>query len=157
MNWFKVNLCIATLSLSLTGPVNAETRELTQSELRSAVASGKMISFKGVIKGVAKMTGGQPVDARAFESGGVYYRVLVKKDTGRIVGIIVDAESGAVVSNKSEVGIQISAIATSVSASITNMGKGVGLGKGSGNGNSGGNSGGNGGGNGGGSGGAGGG
>ena len=52
----------------LTGDGNAAVRELKQSELRHATTSGGAIRLKRVIRGVEKVFGGTPVDARAFES-----------------------------------------------------------------------------------------
>ncbi len=104
-------ICLATLLLGAES--QAATRELKQSELRKVTASGTAIRLKKVIKGVERVFGGTPVDARAFQSDKVYYRILVKKPNGEIKSVIVDAQSGVVVSNRSSVGRQISEAARS--------------------------------------------
>ncbi len=104
-------VCLATLLLGAES--QAATRELKQSELRKVTASGTAIRLKKVIKGVERVFGGTPVDARAFQSDKVYYRILVKKPNGEIISVIVDAQSGVVVSNRSSVGRQISEAARS--------------------------------------------
>jgi len=108
----------------LSGEAQAATRELGQSELRQATASGDTISLKRVIDGAAKIVGGTPVDARAFESGDIFYRILVKKPNGRIVSVIVNARTGKSVSKNSSIGRQISAAAkSSTTKSKTGTGK----------------------------------
>ncbi len=151
------------LTLFLTEEGNAAARELKQSELRRATMTGGAIRLKRVIKGVEKVFGGTPVDARAFEADKVYYRILVKKPNGKIISVIVDAETGVVVPNRSSIGRQISEAAKSTVGNSTNAnslgnagtrgndggnGNGSGGGNGNGNGNGGGNGNGNGGGNG---------
>ena len=171
----RVAVLLTVVSLLVALPVReatADVRELKQSELRKATLSGNTIRLARVIKGVAKTYGGTPVDARAFQAGEIYYRILVKKPDGKIVSVIVNAQTGAVVSNRSGVGNQISKAARSNStkansnrgnrngrgsAANRNNGNAGGNGNGSGGGggnaggnsgsNSGGNSGGNGGGN----------
>jgi hypothetical protein len=100
-------------TLLLAGEGNAAARELKQSELRKATTSGGAIRLKKVIKGVEKVFGGTPVDARAFKTDKVYYRILVKKPNGKIISVIVNAQTGAVVPNRSSVGRQISEAARS--------------------------------------------
>ncbi|WP_282021711.1 PepSY domain-containing protein [Ruegeria faecimaris] len=126
------------------GEGQASARELTQSELRKATTSGSAIRLKKVIEGVEKAFGGTPVDARAFQADRLYYRILVKKPDGKIVSVIVNAQTGVVVSNRSVVGRQIFEAAR---AAPGKSGKGTSQGKSANKGNSGGNSGGNGGGN----------
>ena len=144
----------------------AAARELKQSELRKATNSGDAIRLKKVIEGVEKTFGGTPVDARAFQTDQVYYRILVKKPNGKIISVIVNAQTGTVVPNRSQVGRQISEAARTSPGQAADAGargksgtrgnssnngnaggNGNGGGNSGGNGNGGGNSGGNGGGN----------
>ncbi|WP_200876063.1 PepSY domain-containing protein [Ruegeria halocynthiae] len=155
-------LIIACLFAFLqAGEGHAAARELKQSELRKATTSGSAIRLKRVIKGVERVFGGTPVDARAFQADKVYYRILVKKPDGRIISVIVNAQTGVVVPNRSTVGRQISDAARSTAGnsanansqaksnnSQANSGNGNGNSGGNGNGNSGGNGNGNSGGNG---------
>ncbi len=149
----KVILVVAGLLVALpSGEAAAQTRELKQGELRKATLTGGTIRLKRVIKGVEKAYGGTPVDARAFQADQIYYRILVKKPDGKIVSVIVNAQTGTVVSNRSSVGRQISKVARSNSANANNSRKansnrGASA-SGGNNGTSGGNAGGNGGGNG---------
>ncbi len=136
------------------GEGQAAARELKQSELRKATTSGSAIRLNKVIKGVEKVFGGTPVDARAFQADKLYYRILVKKPNGKIISVIVNAQTGVVVSNRSSVGRQISEAARSASDNSVNANsrgtsanQGNSGNKGNRGGNGGGNSGGNGGGN----------
>ncbi len=154
----KLTAIACLLAFLLPGEGQAAARELKQSELRKATTSGSAIRLNKVIKGVEKVFGGTPVDARAFQADKVYYRILVKKPDGKIISVIVNAQTGVVVPNRSSVGREISEAARSASgnsASAKSRGRSANKGNsgnrgGNGNGNSGGNSGGNGGGNGGG-------
>lgn len=159
----KTFLIISCLLVSLqAGEGLAAAQELKQAELRKATTSGNAIRLRKVIKGVEKVYGGVPVDARAFQADRVYYRILVKKPNGKIISVIVNAQTGTVVPNHSQIGKQISEAARtapgkSVSADAPgksgtkgNSGGNNGNGNGNGGNNSGGNGGGNSGGNGGG-------
>ncbi|WP_217360551.1 PepSY domain-containing protein [Ruegeria atlantica] len=147
------------------GEGHAAVRELKQSELRKVTTTGSTIRLKRVLKGVEKVFGGTPVDARAFQTDKVYYRILVKKPNGKIISVIVNAQTGVVVPNRSNIGRQISNAAKSTSGnsaksntqsqtsskgnqSNNSGGNGNGNSGGNGNGNSGGNGNGNSGGNG---------
>ena len=101
-------LVAALLTVLSGGQAAADARELKQSELRMATLSGSAIRLNRVIKGVKKAYGGTPVDARAFKTDKIYYRILVKKPGGKIVSVIVNAETGTVVSNRSSTGREIS-------------------------------------------------
>ncbi|WP_171241270.1 PepSY domain-containing protein [Ruegeria sp. HKCCA5491] len=141
---------VVCASLLLVGEGDAAPRELKHSELRKVTRSGGAIRLKNVIKGVEKIIGGTPVDARAFQADGVYYRILVKKPNGSIISVIVDAKTGVVVPNKSRVGQQIKEAARSnlgnsatakAQANLNGFSGNRGVGNRGGNGNSGGNSG----------------
>ncbi len=77
-----IMLVAALLTALSAGKAAADARELKQTELRKATLSGNAIRLKRVIKGVESAFGGTPVDARAFKSGDIYYRILVKKPGG---------------------------------------------------------------------------
>ncbi|RYE38068.1 MAG: hypothetical protein EOP21_12860, partial [Hyphomicrobiales bacterium] len=98
--------------LALSGPGQAATvRELDAAELRQATKAGDIISLKRAIEAVAKSTGGEPLEARAFEIDAVYYRIVLKRPNGKIVSVIVNALTGEQVSKGSSVGRQLSAAA----------------------------------------------
>ncbi|WP_210092777.1 hypothetical protein [Ruegeria sp. HKCCSP346] len=137
------------------GESDAAARELKQAELRKATSSGQAIRLKKVIKGVERVFGGTPVNARAFQTDEVYYRILVKKPNGKIISVIVNAKTGVVVPNRSSVGRQVTEAAKTAPGNPAAASQGKSANNGingnrGGNGNSGGNGGGNSGGNGGG-------
>lgn len=91
--------------LALAGPSLAATvRELDASELRQAGRSGDLLSLKRVIESVAKSTGGEPIEARAFEVGDIFYRIVLKKANGSVISVIINARTGEQVSKNSAVG-----------------------------------------------------
>ena len=59
-------ILLALLALSNPGQA-ATVRELDAAELRQAVRGGDILSLKSVIKAVSKSTGGEALEARAFE------------------------------------------------------------------------------------------
>jgi hypothetical protein len=141
--------------------------EMSQSDLRKAVGAGKSISVKTALRSLSRSVPGEPVDVRAFEGDGVYYRVLLMQASGVIVSVVLDAETGAVLPTSSDAARSVNATAKSGAGAKTNAaaasanaapqgkanagnnagGNGNGNSGGKGGGNSGGNSGGNGGGN----------
>ncbi|KAF0114801.1 MAG: hypothetical protein FD150_1344 [Rhodobacteraceae bacterium] len=137
--------------IALTGPVlGATMRELDGAELRRVVREGDLLGLKQVISSVARQTEGEPVEARAFEADGVFYRIVLKTTDGSLISMIIDAKTGKQVAKGSAVGKQIVAAAESgakskggkgPAASDKAKGKAGGNGNngGSGNGNSGGN------------------
>ncbi len=81
--------CLAPTILS------AQVRELSQAELRSAVAERTAFATRSVIKGVENFTGGSAIEVRAFNvDGTVIYRVLVRHEDGRLASIMVDGATG---------------------------------------------------------------
>lgn len=150
--------------LALCGPTFAATvREISASELRKIVSAGDAVSLKRAISAVSKTLGGEPIEARAFDAEGVFYRIVMKRSNGTLFSVIIDAETGRQVSKNSSIGKQISAAAASEPGLKTSKSKtaeakkndkgnsnagGNGKSNGGGNGNSGGNGNGNGGGNG---------
>ena len=108
---FARALLMVTL-VALSGPGQAATvRELGAAELRQAVGSGAILSPKRVLDVVVRSTGGEPIEARAFELDKTYYRIVVKKPNGSVVSVIIDASTGKEVSKSSAVGRQVAAAA----------------------------------------------
>lgn len=147
---------LMSVLLALAGTVaGAAIREISQSDLRRIVSAGEAIGLRSVVASVAAATGAEPIEARAFELDGVYYRIVLKRSDGSLVSVIIDAATGQQVKSASPVGRQVSGAAgksaekstKGKSATAGANGNGNGNGNGGGNGNSGGNSGGNGGGN----------
>jgi hypothetical protein len=142
-------------------PAAAAVRELSATELRKIVTAGDAVSLKRAIDAVSRSVGGEPIEARAFEADGVFYRIVVKRSNGKLVSLIIDAGTGREVSKESSIGREISAAAAAGNGRDTGKAKsqspagksnsggngnagGKGNSGGNGNGNSGGNSGGNG-------------
>lgn len=140
----KLARTIAFLSmLAIAGPSFAATmRELDSSELRQITRGGEIMTLKRVIDSVAKSTGGEPIEARAFQLEDVFYRIVLKKANGSVISIIVNARTGQQIGKNTAVGRQLAAAADAKGKG--NKGKSQTAGS---NGKSGGNSGGNGGGN----------
>lgn len=133
--------------LSIPGFASAEIEELSQAELRSAVAGGGMISTRQLIAGVENFTGGNVVDIRAFGAdSSVIYRVIVHNDDGQVSTLIVNGVTGHAISEASQLGRQIAqaAAANRGNSQIGNAGRsasarGRGNANNNGNGNRGGN------------------
>jgi hypothetical protein len=142
----------------------AEVTELSQAELRAAVAEDRGLSTRALVRGVENFTGGEVVDIRAFMDGSnLVYRILYVGTGGEIETILVDGASGRVVTASSEVAQSIAAyvrvnpgVGKGNAFGLSNQGNGVGnananagrgnnnrggngRGGGNGNGNSGGN------------------
>lgn len=142
------SLFLVTL-VALSGPGQAATvHELGAAELRQAVGAGSILSPKRVIDAVARSTGGEPIEARAFEVDRLYYRIVLKRSDGSVISVIIDAQTGQEVAKNSAVGRQVAAAAEGgskskgKSATAGSNGKSNGNGGGNGNGNGGGNGGG---------------
>ncbi|WP_439153821.1 PepSY domain-containing protein [Yoonia sp.] len=105
---------IAFLTCLLPGFAVAEIAEMSQAELRRAVAESGAISTRRLIAGVEDYTGGVVVDIRAFNVDGVVvYRIVVRQDDGQISTLMVDGNTGRAVSANSDSGKQITALSES--------------------------------------------
>jgi hypothetical protein len=103
--------------LSVAWPGHAATvRELGSAELRSIVSSGKTISLKRVVAAVAHSTQSEPIEARAFDAGGVFYRIVLKRQDGMLISVIIDAATGEQVKADSAIGKTVTQAATDTSA-----------------------------------------
>ena len=115
----------------------ADVAELSQAQLRAAIAEDRAIPTRSLVSGVENFTGGEVVDIRAFIEGtDLIYRILYRGEDGAVEMILVDGQTGRAVGSASEAG---QAIAEYVSA---NPGQGnafgrSGLGNGQNNGNNG--------------------
>jgi hypothetical protein len=154
--WILAVIVLCSLSSGRAGAAGAE---LDQSELRSMVTSGQAVTTDSVFRQIRQDMDGEPVDLRAFDVDGVYFRVLVKLLDGRIVSVVVDATTGDYVSPRSAKAREVRELAheapgsngrgnVNANANSNAGGNGNGNSGGNGNGNGGGNGGGNGNGNG---------
>lgn len=103
-------LLISTLAVAGPG-LAATVRELDVAELREAARSGDLISLKRVIESVSQSTGGDAIEARAFEIEDVFYRIVLKKANGSVISIIINARTGEQVSKNSIIGRELAAAA----------------------------------------------
>jgi hypothetical protein len=141
---------LVALTVGLALPGGADARELNQSELRALAASGQSVALSRIYDSIRRATGGEPVDVRAFDVGGVYYRVLVMTNGGNLVSVVADAGTGALLPTNSAAAQRVRSEAGNSGASSSrgngargNNGRGGGQGGGnSGGGQGGGNSGG---------------
>jgi phage baseplate assembly protein gpV len=98
--------------LAGAGPVLAEKlREISAPELRQIVAAGNTISLKRAIDSVVKATKGEPLEARAFQADGIFYRIVLKKPDGTLFSVIINAVTGEQVTKNSSIGKQVTAAA----------------------------------------------
>ena len=141
-----------TLLMSLVAvaglPAAAQVRELGQGELRQNVQSGKSLPLSQLMPIVAASVTGEIVDVRAFDTGRVVYRILVKQPGGKLAAVVLDAGTGRFLRGSSSAAKQVMAAAKSANGNGKSGGKGKSGNNGNGNGNSGGNGNGNSGGNG---------
>lgn len=94
---------VLILSGSFSSPAFADVRELSRSELRENVRLGNSMSLSSLMKVMASKTNGKLVDVRAFESGEIYYHVLLKKPDGRLTVAVVNARTGKFMPGNSSV------------------------------------------------------
>ena len=131
----------AMLALASSGQA-ATVRELGPAELRAIVNSGQTISLKRVVASVARSTQAEPIEARAFEAGGVFFRIVLKRQDGMLISVIIDAATGEQIGADSDIGKTVTQAAADKSAGKATKGKSATAGEnsqGKGNGNSGGN------------------
>ena len=91
----------------------APLTELSQTELRETVNSGRSVSVKDALKAVRQLVPGDPVDVRAFDGNGVFYRVLVMQASGVVRAIVIDASTGKVLPPSSPTAREVNAKASS--------------------------------------------
>ncbi|EPX77205.1 hypothetical protein [Litoreibacter arenae] len=110
---FKSILLLGALAIGFTTPsIASSAREMGQSELRQIASSGGTVSIKAMLSSVSKSLHAQVVEARAFDAGGVYYRFVLKQDDGKLVSVILDAQTGLRVPSKSPIARQVAAAAS---------------------------------------------
>ena len=124
------SLIIAIVGILLASSAAADVSELSQAELRSAVAENRAIPSRSLVAGVENYTGGEVVDIRAFIEGTeLIYRILYRGGDGAVGMLLIDGGTGRAVGSASEVG---QAIAAYVGA---NPGRGNAFGRNNNNGN----------------------
>ena len=105
---FKSVLFLGVVTIGFAHPSLASSAwEMGQSELRQIAGSGKTVSLKTTLSTVSNSLHAKVVEARAFNAGGVYYRLVLKHSNGTLVSVIIDAQTGRQVPSKSSVGRQV--------------------------------------------------
>ncbi|MHA3915009.1 PepSY domain-containing protein [Halovulum sp. GXIMD14793] len=150
----KVILYTFALGLLTAGSVPAQgLRELNHTDLRNAVQAGQLIKVSTAMASANRVVSGKALDVRAFAARGVYYQVLMMRNDGKVVSVVVDARTGNLVSASSDAAKAVRAAATQsrksggpnhVPRNRNGSGKGNSNSNGNGGGNGSGNSGGNG-------------
>lgn len=113
-------LTTSTLAL-LALPANAEPVELSQTQLRQLVSQNQILGAQQIIAQSEHAHFGQVIDVRGFlEDGSMVYRVLLQRNDGTVIEVLVDGPSGRPVSHQSNIGQLVSAAARGVSANNGN-------------------------------------
>lgn len=115
-------LLLGLLAFGLTGPALASSaREMGQSELRQVANSGKTVSLKATLNSVSKSLQASVLDARAYDAGGIYYRLVLKRTNGELVSVIINAQNGRHVAPSSIVGQDVTAAAMKNHTQVTHQ------------------------------------
>lgn len=105
----RVLFTALAVTATLTTGASAQVRELGQSELRASVAAGRSLGLRQLLQSVQSRVEGELVDVRAFESGDIFYKILVKLPDGRLASVVVDARTGQFVNPNSSAAKNIQA------------------------------------------------
>ena len=141
-------LVIAISAILLATSASADVTELSQSDLRAAIAADRAIPTRSLVSGVENFTGGEVLDIRAFIEGQetFIYRILYRGPDGDVQMLLVDGGTGRQVASASSVGQSIAAFVGANPGNGQGNGnafgranRGNGLGNGRNNGNNGGN------------------
>lgn len=106
--------CIAISIALCVSPAgaNAEPMELSQSQLRQLVSQKQIIGAEQLVGGVTNTFGGNVIDIRGFFADGrMTYRVLMQRNDGAVVEVLINGQNGRQVSHRSDHGQAIASIA----------------------------------------------
>jgi len=98
-------------------------REVGQVELRRMVATGQSLSLSRIMDVVTRSAAGEPLDVRLFESSGLFYRVVVMDSSGKLVRLVLDAQTGQLLSDTSPTAKRVRAAATHTKGAPTDASK----------------------------------
>ena len=94
-------------------------REVGQVELRRLVAAGQSLSLSRIMEVVTRSAAGEPVDVRMFESSGLFYRVVVMQPSGKLLRLVLDAQTGEVLADTSSAATRVRAAASHAKAAAS--------------------------------------
>ena len=98
-------------------PAFADVKEVSQSDLRDAVATSRALPFASLLDDVTDRMGGKLIEVRAFEDERIYYRVLVIDRNGRVFSAVLDATNGNFISINSQQAQAVQLVARSTQSS----------------------------------------
>lgn len=98
-------------------------REVGQVELRRMVATGQSLSLSRIMDVVTRSAAGDPVDVRLFESSGLFYRVVVMDSSGKLVRLVLDAQTGQLLADTSSIAKRVRAAETHAKAAAKDASK----------------------------------
>lgn len=102
---------------------SAQPMELSQTQLRQLVTDQQILGAEAIVEAVALSTPSAVMDIRGFlDDGRMTYRVLLQRNDGAVVEIMVDGQNGQRVSHQSDLGQAVSAAARSHRVSATRGG-----------------------------------
>lgn len=103
----------------------AQAVELTQAQLRQLVVEQQVISSESVVANVAQNFGGVVKDIRGFFlDGQMTYRLLLQRDDGQVVEILVNGVDGRQVSHQTPMGQIVSSVARATNGSSNSASNG---------------------------------
>ncbi|MEL6641859.1 MAG: hypothetical protein AAFP98_11195 [Pseudomonadota bacterium] len=98
--------------------LGAQAIELSQSQLRQLVAQHEILAAEAVVGSVTETFGGDVVDIRGFfNDGRMTYRVLMQRNDGAVIELLMNGQNGLQVSQQSIHGKAIAAAARNISSS----------------------------------------
>lgn len=117
-------LASVLLLMPLTG--SAEVVELSQNQLRALVTQNQVHSAETIATGSVARFGGAVMDIRGFLSDGkMTYRLLLQRNDGSVIEVMIDGQSGQQVTHASAMGQVVSTTArTKTQTSASDMAKG---------------------------------
>lgn len=117
-------LASVLLLMPLTG--SAEVVELSQNQLRALVTQNQVHSAETIATGSVARFGGAVMDIRGFLSDGkMTYRLLLQRNDGSVIEVMIDGQSGQQVTHASAMGQVVSTTArTKTQTRASDMTKG---------------------------------
>lgn len=116
-NKFKSAVFVSAVTL-LPFSVAADVLELSQGQIRELVAQRQVLSAETMVLDMLSDFGGNVIDIRAFLSeGDMTYRLLLQRDDGSVIELLIDGVTGDRLSNNSQMGQTVSTAARSLNSS----------------------------------------
>lgn len=107
------------LSFALGHPLaaHADAIELSQAQMRQLVVSQQVLGADQVVGAVSRNYGGAVMDIRGFYTdGAMTYRLLVQRQDGAVLEVLVNGVNGQAVSHDTPLGQGVSAVARNLNS-----------------------------------------